>query len=53
MFTGAAGNPHSMTRRALDKMLSRQGMRSAAEGSFVLGALSAVAQAAQRRSVDV
>jgi Protein of unknown function (DUF1631) len=52
MFTGAAGNPHSMTRRALDKMLSRQGMRSAAEGSFVMGALNAVAQAAQRQSAD-
>jgi Protein of unknown function (DUF1631) len=50
MFTGAAGNPHSMTRRALDKMLSRQAMRSAAEGSFVMGALNAVAQAAQRHS---
>ncbi len=52
MFTGAAGNPHSMTRRALDKMLSRQAMRSAAEGSFVMGALNAVAQAAQRQSAS-
>ncbi len=50
MFTGAAGNPHTMTRRALDKMLSRQAMRSAQQGSIVSGALQAVAQAALRSS---
>lgn len=53
MFTGAAGNPHSMTRRALDKILSRQGMRSAEHSSFVTGALKAVAQAAQRQHTGV
>ena len=50
MFTGAAGNPHTMTRRALDKMLARQAMRSAQQGSIVSGALQAVAQAALRSS---
>jgi hypothetical protein len=49
MFTGAAGNPHSMTRRALDKMMARQAIRLArGSGSMMLGALNAVAQAALR-----
>ncbi len=53
MFTGAAGNPHSMTRRALDKMLSRQAMRLARQSnSMVMGALNALAQAALRQQVD-
>ncbi len=51
MFTGAAGNPHSMTRRALDKMLARQAMRVATQDNVVIGALDAVAQAAVRRSL--
>jgi hypothetical protein len=50
MFTGAAGNPHSMTRRALDKMLSRQAIRLAQQSnSMVKGALNALAQAALRQ----
>jgi hypothetical protein len=52
MFTGAAGNPYSMTRRALDKMQARQTMRIITQDSVVVGALNAVAQAALRNSVE-
>lgn len=43
MCTGAAGNPYSMTRRALDKLQARQALRIIAEESVMAGALSAVA----------
>ncbi len=52
MFTGAAGNPYSMTRRALDKMQARESMRIITQDSVVVGALNAVAQAALRNSVE-
>lgn len=52
MFTGAAGNPYSMTRRALDKMQARESMRIITQDSVVVGALNAVAQAALRNSVN-
>jgi hypothetical protein len=52
MFTGAAGNPYSMTRRALDKMQARESMRIITQDSVVVGALNAVTQAALRNSVN-
>jgi hypothetical protein len=52
MFTGAAGNPYSMTRRALDKMQASESMRIITQDSVVVGALNAVAQAALRNSVE-
>jgi Protein of unknown function (DUF1631) len=52
MFTGAAGNPYSMTRRALDKMQARETMRIIAQDSVVVGALDAVAQAALRNTIN-
>lgn len=51
MFTGAAGNPTSMTRRALDKMQAKQTLRIIAQDSVVVGALNAVAQTALRNSI--
>jgi Protein of unknown function (DUF1631) len=52
MFTGAAGNPYSMTRRALDKMQARQTLRIIAQDSLVAGALNAVAQTALNNTVN-
>lgn len=51
MFTGAAGNPTSMTRRALDKMQAKQTMRIITQDSVVVGALNAVAQTAMRNTI--
>jgi Protein of unknown function (DUF1631) len=51
MFTGAAGNPTSMTRRALDKMQARQTLRIITQDSVVVGALNAVAQTALRNTI--
>jgi Protein of unknown function (DUF1631) len=51
MFTGAAGNPTSMTRRALDKMQARQSLRIITQDSVVVGALNAVAQTALRNTI--
>jgi hypothetical protein len=50
MFTGAAGKPYSMTRRALDKMQARQTMRVIADSGLLGGAFDAVAQTALRNS---
>ena len=52
MFTGAAGNPTSMTRRALDKMQAKQTMRIITQDSVVVGALNAVAQTAMRNTIN-
>ncbi len=52
MFTGAAGNPTSMTRRALDKMQARQSLRIITQDSVVVGALNAVAQKAMRNTIN-
>jgi Protein of unknown function (DUF1631) len=51
MFTGAAGNPTSMTRRALDKMQAKQTLRIITQDSVVVGALNAVAQTAMRNTI--
>jgi hypothetical protein len=51
MFTGAAGNPTSMTRRALDKMQAKQSLRIITQDSVVVGALNAVAQTAMRNTI--
>jgi Protein of unknown function (DUF1631) len=52
MFTGAAGNPTSMTRRALDKMQAKQTLRIITQDSVVVGALNAVAQTAMRNTIN-
>src|SRR5205085_1465659 len=52
MFTGASGQPQSMTTRLLGKML-RDGTLCLISGqALVDGALDAVAQAALRNSLD-
>jgi hypothetical protein len=51
MFTGAAGNPTSMTRRALDKMQAKQTLRIITQDSVLVGALNAVAQTAMRNTI--
>ncbi len=52
MFTGAAGNPTSMTRRALDKMQAKQTLRIISQDSVLVGALNAVAQTAMRNTIQ-
>ena len=51
MFAGAAGKPHSMTRRLLGKMLQGGTLRMISGQAVVDGALDAVAQAALRNSL--
>jgi hypothetical protein len=51
MFTGAAGRPYSMTRRALDKMQVNQSMRLIAGDGVVGNALDALAQTALRNTL--
>jgi hypothetical protein len=51
MFTGAAGRPYSMTRRALDKMQANQSMRLIAGDGVVGNALDALAQTALRNTL--
>jgi Protein of unknown function (DUF1631) len=52
MFTGVAGKPYSMTRRALDKMQALQTLRIISQDSLVAGALNAVAQTALRNTIN-
>jgi hypothetical protein len=52
MFTGAAGKPYSMTRRALDKMLKNQTLRVITQDSLVTSALNAVAQTALHNTIN-
>lgn len=52
MFTGVAGKPYSMTRRALDKMQAVQTLRIISQDSLVAGALNAVAQTALRNTIS-
>lgn len=52
MFTDASGSTHSLTRRALDKLLARGSVTLISQG-VVEGALDAVADAALRNSVDL
>jgi hypothetical protein len=52
MFTGKSGQPQSMTRRLLSRML-RDGMLKVISGQAVVeGALDAVAERALRNSLD-
>ncbi len=52
MFTDAAGTTHSLTRRALDKLLARGSVTLISQG-VVEEALDAVAQKALRNSLDL
>jgi hypothetical protein len=52
MFTDAAGATHSLTRRAIDKLLARGSVTLITQG-VVDDALDAVAQAALKNSVDI
>jgi hypothetical protein len=52
MFTDATGATHSLTRRALDKLLARGSVTLISQG-VVEGALDAVADTALRNSVDL
>ncbi|MGA0569543.1 DUF1631 family protein [Variovorax sp. VNK109] len=52
MFTDAAGTTHSLTRRALDKLLARGSVTVISQG-VVEEALDAVAQKALRNSLDL
>ncbi len=52
MFTGASGQPQSMTKRLLGKMLQGGTLRLVSGQALVDGALDAVAQTALRNSLD-
>jgi hypothetical protein len=52
MFTGKGGEPQSMTRRLLSKMLAGGTLKLIASGDVVDGALDAVAEAALRNSLQ-
>ncbi|RZA14732.1 MAG: DUF1631 family protein, partial [Lysobacteraceae bacterium] len=52
MFTDAAGATHSLTRRAIDKLLARGSVTLITQG-VVDDALDAVAQKAMKNSLDV
>jgi hypothetical protein len=52
MFTDSAGTTHSLTRRALDKLLARGSVTLISQG-VVDGALDAVAQKAMRNTLDL
>ncbi len=52
MFTGAGHKPHSMTRRALEKMVVKNMLRMVANEGVVASALDAVAQTAVRNTVN-
>jgi hypothetical protein len=52
MFTGKNGQPQSMTRRLLSKMLQGETLKLIARQDVVDGALDAVAERALRNSLD-
>lgn len=52
LFTGAAGEAQSMTRRSRDKLLALGHLRVISRAPVVDGALNAVAQMAMRNSVN-
>ena len=53
MFANAAGKPHSMTKRMMEKMLQAGSLRLFSSQAVVDGALDAVAEKALSNSLDV